>query len=39
MPNRIVEGYRDQKEVFECRSLSRRGQEYVSYQLLRNVLS
>jgi hypothetical protein len=35
----IVEGYRDLKEVFDCRKLSRRGQEYVSYQLLRNVLA
>jgi hypothetical protein len=34
----IVEGYRDLKEVFDCRKLSRCGQEYVSYQLLRNVL-
>lgn len=36
---RIVEGYRDLKEVFECRKLPRRGGEYVSYQLLRNVLA
>ncbi|MBI3476462.1 MAG: hypothetical protein HY010_12075 [Acidobacteria bacterium] len=35
----IVEGYRDLKEVFEWRKLPRRGQEYVSYQLLRNVLA
>jgi hypothetical protein len=35
----IVEGYRDLKEVFDCLKLSRRGQEYVSYQLLRNVLA
>jgi len=35
----IVEGYRDLKEVFDCRKLARRGQEYVSYQLLRNVLA
>lgn len=35
----IVEGYRDLKEVFDCRKLPRRGQEYVSYQLLRNVLA
>jgi hypothetical protein len=35
----IVEGYRDLNEVFDCRKLSRRGQEYVSYQLLRNVLA
>ena len=35
----IVEGYRDLKEVFNCRKLARRGQEYVSYQLLRNVLA
>ena len=35
----IVEGYRDLKEVFDCRKLPRRGGEYVSYQLLRNVLA
>ena len=35
----IVEGYSDLKEVFDCRKLARRGQEYVSYQLLRNVLA
>jgi hypothetical protein len=35
----IVEGYRDLKEVFECRKLPRRSGEYVSYQLLRNVLA
>jgi hypothetical protein len=35
----IVEGYRDLKEVFEYRKLPRRGGEYVSYQLLRNVLA
>jgi hypothetical protein len=35
----IVEGYRDLKEVFDCRKLARRGREYVSYQLLRNVLA
>ena len=35
----IVEGYRDLKAVFEHRKLPRRGREYVSYQLLRNVLA
>ena len=35
----IVEGYRDLKEVFECRKLPRREREYLSYQLLRNVLA
>ena len=35
----IVEGYRDLKDVFEIRRLPRRTQEYVSYQLLRNVLA
>jgi hypothetical protein len=35
----IVEGYRDLNEVFERRKLPRRGREYVSYQLLRNVLA
>jgi hypothetical protein len=35
----IVEGYRDLKEVFDCCKLARRGQEYLSYQLLRNVLA
>jgi hypothetical protein len=35
----IVEGYCDLEEVFEVRDLPRRGQKYVSYQLLRNVLA
>jgi hypothetical protein len=35
----IVEGYRDLKVVFEHRKLPRRGRDYVSYQLLRNVLA
>ena len=35
----IVEGYRDLKEVFDCRILPRSGRNYVSYQLLRNVLA
>ena len=35
----IVEGYRDLEEVFEVGDLPRRGQMYVSYQLLRNVLA
>jgi len=35
----IVEGYRDLKEVFECPNLPRQGRDYVSYQLLRNVLA
>ena len=35
----IVEGYRDLEEVFEVGDLPRRGQKYVSYQLLRNVLA
>jgi len=35
----IVEGYRDLDEVFEVSELPRRGQKYVSYQLLRNVLA
>jgi hypothetical protein len=35
----IVEGYRDLKEVFDDRKLARRGQEYVSYQLIRSVLA
>jgi hypothetical protein len=36
---RIVDQYRDLKEVFECRKLPRRRKHYVSYQLLRNVLA
>jgi hypothetical protein len=35
----IVEGYRDLKDVFDCRKLPRLGREYVSYQLLRDVLA
>jgi hypothetical protein len=27
------------KEVFECRKLPRQGRQYISYQLLRNVLA
>jgi hypothetical protein len=34
----LVEGYRDFKEVFECRQLPRAMRKYVSYQLIRNVL-
>ena len=36
---RIVDQYRDLKEVFECRKLPRKGKHYASYQLLRNVLA
>jgi len=35
----IVEGYRDLKDVFDCSNLPRRDRQYVSYQLLRNVLA
>jgi hypothetical protein len=35
----IVEQYRDLEEVFDRRKLPRRGKNYVSYQLLRNVLA
>ena len=35
----IVESYRDVHEVFECRSLTRVGNRYESYQLIRNVLA
>lgn len=35
----LVEGYRDFKEVFECRQLPRASKKYVSYQLIRNVLA
>ncbi len=35
----IVEGYRDLEDVFDCSNLPRRDREYVSYQLLRNVLA
>jgi hypothetical protein len=35
----LVEGYRDLKYVFECRTLPRRSRKYISYQLLRNVLA
>lgn len=35
----LVEGYRDLDEVFEVSELPRRGQKYISYQLLRNVLA
>lgn len=35
----IVEGYSDLKEVFDCRKLLSPDRQYVSYQLLRNVLA
>ncbi|MGB0012297.1 MAG: hypothetical protein WBQ03_11875 [Candidatus Sulfotelmatobacter sp.] len=35
----LVEGYRDLREIFECRQLPRVGRKYVSYQLMRNVLA
>jgi hypothetical protein len=34
-----LEQYRDFREVFDCCHLPRRGRDYVSYQLLRNVLA
>jgi hypothetical protein len=34
-----VESYRDFKEVFDSRSLPRSGNQYLSYQLIRNVLA
>jgi hypothetical protein len=34
-----VEQYRDLREVFDCSQLPRRGRDFVSYQLLRNVLA
>ena len=36
---KFVELYRDFREVFDDRSLPRREGEYVSYQLIRNVLA
>ena len=36
---RAVEQYRDFRAVFNCCRLPRRGRNYVSYQLLRNVLA
>jgi hypothetical protein len=35
----IVKQYRDLNEVFDCRKLPRCGKNYVSYQLLRNILA
>ena len=35
----LVEGYRDLRDIFECRHLPRLGRRYVSYQLIRNVLA
>jgi hypothetical protein len=35
----MVEQYRDLREVFDCSQLPRRGRDFVSYQLLRNVLA
>lgn len=36
---RTLEQYRDFREVFHCSQLPRRGRDYMSYQLLRNVLA
>jgi hypothetical protein len=38
-PKVKVERYRDFREVFECSKLPSNGEEYVSYQLIRNVLA
>jgi len=35
----VVETYRDLKEVFDSRSLPTRGNNFLSYQLIRNVLA
>jgi len=35
----IVESYRDLEEVFDCGTLPRRHGQYISYQLVRNVLA
>src|SRR6266852_9125540 len=35
----LVEQYRDLQEVFECRQLPRAKRQYISYQLIRNVLA
>ena len=35
----LVEGYRDLRDIFECRHLPRLGRKYVSYQLIRDVLA
>jgi hypothetical protein len=35
----LIHQYRDFKDVFECSKLPRHGKQYVSYQLLRNVLA
>jgi hypothetical protein len=35
----LVEGYRDLRDIFDCRNLPKLGRKYVSYQLIRNVLA
>jgi len=35
----LVEGYRDLRDIFECRHLPTLRRKYVSYQLIRNVLA
>lgn len=35
----LVEGYRDFREIFECRQLPRTSRKYGSYQLIRNILA
>ncbi len=37
--NALVESYRDLEEVFEVEELPRAGDDYVCYQLIRNVLA
>jgi hypothetical protein len=36
---RVLQGYRDFTEVFDCESLPQTEDRYVSYQLIRNVLA
>jgi hypothetical protein len=38
-PPRLVENYRDLKQVFDVKALPRSGERYISYQLIRNVLA
>jgi hypothetical protein len=35
----VLESYRDFEEIFDCRALPQHDREYLSYQLIRNVLA
>ena len=38
-PKKVVDAYRDFREVFRCEELPQTSNDYISYQLIRNVLA